>query len=519
MKKISIIVSLLVALMLVTAASAQVTYTDPAYTSYQVVNLSSTDAANITVTYYSESGAAASYVPTFSNVPAGGAITVQQSMEPLLAAGRYSAVISSNTPIAAIANQQLGADGSQTSIAPFSSYSGATAGATEVTLPVIMFNWFGYYTEVYIQNVGAAAATNITITYAPTLQGTCTSGAAGKSEVVASLPQFSSRQVTQVAGTVGGVVGALGAPDAAGCSTYKGRFLGSAKVTADQPVVVIVNQVVQDKLFTYNGFTTSGVKLIAPAYMRNYYGYYASLTIANPGTTDATVKLTYRSDASFSLPTNKTVIANHIVPAGKSISLYDGASATASQSDLLADFPPNTNTRFFGSVIIESDVPVVAMVNQEAIAKSGNQAGSYNAMSASEGTAKISVPLIQSAYYGYYTSLTIMTVDGTEATVEITYTSDSVNSTVKNQSITYTLTTSGGFLNRYEGASATTAQSDILDDLAWMSGGARRFIGSAVIKVVSGSNIVAFVNSESSTAPNAATRDSMYTYNAFNLVP
>jgi hypothetical protein len=112
-----------------------------------------------------------------------------------------------------------------------------------------------------------------------------------------------------------------------------------------------------------------------------------------------------------------------------------------------------------------------------------------------------------------------MSVDGTNPTVEITYTSDGTYSSVKNTSKTYTYTLTNGLLNRYEGTSATAAQSDIRDDATWLSGGNRRFIGSARISVTSGSNIVAFVNSESTTAPNASTRDSMYTYNAFNLAP
>ena len=70
-------------------------------------------------------------------------------------------------------------------------------------------------------------------------------------------------------------------------------------------------------------------------------------------------------------------------------------------------------------------------------------------------------------------------------------------------------------LNRYEGPYATAAQSDLLDDAAWSDGTNNRFIGSAVIEVTSGSNIVAFVNSESGTAAGASTTDSMYTYNAF----
>ncbi|MCD4738227.1 MAG: hypothetical protein K8R89_03080, partial [Anaerolineae bacterium] len=226
----------------------------------------------------------------------------------------------------------------------------------------------------------------------------------------------------------------------------------------------------------------------------------------------AVVTLTYQSDSVFSNPTDTTVVATHSIPPLESINRYDGSSATDDQTDLETEFGGDSNS-FFGSVVIESTIPVVAMVNQEATPGSGAQAGSYNGLIAGSGSQKISVPLIQSDFYGYYTSLTIMTVDGSEATVDITYTSDGTYSSVTNHSETHQHTTLNGFLNRYEGSSSSAAQSDLLDDAAWVSGtGDRRFIGSAVIEVVSGADIVAFVNSESSVSGS----DSMYTYNAFN---
>jgi hypothetical protein len=523
MKKFAPILSILLVLAVVMTASAQVTYPEGAYTSYSVVNLSSTDNANIYVTYYDPSGVAATYSPSFTNVAPGGSVTVQEAVETDLLPGRYSAVISSNTPIAAIANQQLGHSGDSKSIPPFSSYSGVSTGDTNVMLPSIMYNWFGYYTEIYIQNVGDGPATNITVTYNPTTLDTCTTGASGQSDAAATvakpLAQYATVMVSQSSKT------SLGAAAASGCSAYTGRFLGSAKVTADKPVVVIVNQYVQNKLFTYNGYTATsgtGVKLIAPGYMRNYYGYYASLTISNPNASDAQIKLTYMSDGNYSNPKNTQVIATHTVPAGKSINIYDGPPYSA-VTDLTAKFPADSSHKFFGTVLIESTnaVPVQALINQESIMKSGNKAGSYNAMAATEGTKKISIPLVQSGFWGYFTSITVMTVDGTEASLKITYTSDSVLSSAKGVSKSYTMSTVNGFLNRYEAPTALAGQYDILNDPTFLSGGQHKFIGSAVIEVLSGPAIVAYVNSESVpiSGYSGVGRDTMYTFNAFNLTP
>ncbi len=504
-RKAIVIVAVIASLLVGAVATAQIAYEKSVFSSYQVVNLG-TGPANIGVNYYNTSGTSV-YSTSYNNVPANGVVTVQQALESGLPSGQFSGVLSSNQPLAAIVNQQLGTSGNGTSEAPFSSYSAFSSGSNSVTVPVVMHNWFGYHTEMYIQNVGSAAA-NVSIEYVPTSLTGCTTGT-GSTVSAGSIAASAAKSVSQRD------LNALGAAAAANCAAFTGRFLGSAKVTSTGgQIAVVVNQYVQNKLFSYNGFNAGDTTLIVPAYLRNWYEYYASLTIANPGATAANVTLTYTPGPGSSPAT--AITANKTVPAGQSINIYDGPTGT---SDLSSAYAYGTNNRFFGTVKIVSNVPVVAMVNQEATAKAGNQAGAYNVAGAAEGTKKISVPLIQSDFYGYYTSLTIATVDGSDAQLRITYTSDNQYSAVKNTSKPYTMSTVNGVLNRYEGKSASAAQSDILDDAAWKSGGQGRFIGSAVVEVISGANIVAFVNSESNTAPNAATRDSLYSFNAFNVQP
>ncbi len=508
-RKSVVVLSVILAILITTVAGAQITYEKPTITSYQVVNLG-TNASTINADYYKSDGTKA-FSNTFANVPAKGVVTVQQALESGLPSGQFSAVLSASEPLAAIVNQQLGDSGSGTSTAPFSSYGAISSGSKEVTIPIIMHNWFGYHTELFIQNVSGTPAT-VTIDYKPTSLNGCTTGTATSNNSAGTLPASSATSVSQRNTTAIAATGLTG-----GCNAFNARFLGAATVkSTGGDIAVVVNQYVQDKLFTYNGFSsTGGTTVVFPAYLRNWYNYYASLTIANPGGTDAQVTVTY-TPAAGSNPT-AAITANHTVPAGKSITVYDGPGTGA--SDLSTAYPNGSNNRFFGSVKIVSNnsVPVVAVVNQEATAAAGNQAGAYNGATSTEGTKKISVPLIQSDFYGYYTSLTIATVDGTDANLKITYTSDGTYSAVKNTSKEYTISTTNGVLNRYEGPTASAALSDILDDAAWKSGGTGRFIGSAVIEVVSGSNIVAFVNSESNSAPQASTRDSLYSFNAFNV--
>jgi hypothetical protein len=419
--------------------------------------------------------------------------------------------VSSNQPIAAIVNQQLGTDGSQTTIPPFSSYSGASQGATVVVVPEVMHNWYGYDTQLYVQNVGSGPA-SFTINYAPTtLLGTCVTGATGQSDSTSALAQYATELFVQDTKTALGATGLTGS-----CTTFNTRFLGSATITSDQPVVAIVNEAVQGKLITYNGFNSGGTTLFAPAYMRDYYGFYAAIVVSNPSISQAaSITMTYTSDPTFSNPVGSFTF-NHTVPMGKSITIYDGPGSTAPDSDLAATYNTPGTERFFGSIKILSNTPVMAIVNQESTAASGNKRGTYNAMGASESGHTLSAPLIQSAFYGFYTSLTIQSTTAAEATVDICYTSDGTYSSVPNQTVCYTHTTVGGFLNRYEGPPATAAQSDLLDDPVWLSGGNRRFIGAATIEVTGGGPaIVAYVNEETNPQGN----DSMYTYNAFVVTP
>jgi hypothetical protein len=507
-KKLSVLLTVfLLATMVVGAGAQGVSYDNPWNTSYQIANLGN-ESATITVDYYDAAGNAQSGAQrNFPDVPAGGSVTIQQALEETLGEGVFSAVVSADQQIAAVANQQTD-PGTGSSQPPFSSYSGASQGATELIIPAVMYNWFGYYTEIIIQNVGDADATDIDIEYFPTTFGAgCQAGAAGVTDVDNDLAQYASVNKSQLE------MSSLGASGLTGdCEYLNDRFLGSAKITADQPIVAVANQHVQGKLFTYNGQGEGATELLLPAYMRNYYGYYAAMVIANPGDADAIVDVTYSNGDLGTSPTGQEVVTEQVtVPAGESVTIYDGETGTDTAL-ANAGYDYGSQYQFFGTAKVESNVPVVAMVNQEAVADSGAQAGTYNGMAVAEGESKISVPLIQSDFYGYYTSLTIMTVDGEEASFTITYTSDDQFSSVQGNSESYDHTTTGGFLNVYEGPGSVNA--DILGDAVWQDAeGTGRFIGSAVIEVTTGSNIVAFVNSEQSVGG----ADSMYTYNAFPM--
>jgi hypothetical protein len=522
MKKLNWIVSIVVLLSMLLAAVGYAQYADPWYTAYQVVNMGDGPAV-IVVDYYDSSGVKQTTAQkTFNNVPANGSILVLQfSDDPNLGTGRYSAVITADQPIAAVANQQLNPTGaaSYTPIPPFSSYSGQGSGGSQVTLPAVMHNWYGYYTEIFIMNVGDGAASDVDITYIPGELDGETTGATGQTDLNNSIAKYASLQKSQETQT------ALGAP--AG-NTHVGRFLGSAIITADKPIIAVVNQhnPGASKLMTYNGFTGGAQTIYAPSYMRGYNNYYTTLLVANPSdTATAHVEITYTPDTSDpgyneaeAGSTVGTVVVSHDIAPQTALTRYDGPPATDEQSDLDDhDVTGHAFVKFYGSVKVTSDIDVMVMVNVEARKKrpdgspAPGQAGSYNGIANTEASDVIVAPVILSSYYKYYTTLLVQNTTGTAGSCDVTYTSDGVSSSVKNHSETYThVLPANGSFTVYEGEPGGVTSGDINTDPAWMSAGKRRFIGSAIIDCTQ--PVVAFVNEEKGV-PGL---DSMYTMNTFS---
>ena len=460
MKKVRWVVSAVVLLSLLVSVAAFAQYADPWYTAYQVVNMGSGD-ANIIVEYYDDAGnLQAGAQKTFNDVPEGGSVLVVQfSDDPGLADGKYSAVVSADQPIAAIVNQQLNPAGSASwsPKAPFSTYSGQSEGASQITLPAVMYNWYGYYTEISIMNVGTGTATDVDITYIPGEMdigsGPEATGASGVTDLDNSVAQYATLPVSQQSAS------ALGAPS----GSFTGRFLGSAVITSDQPVIAVVNQHNPGayKLMTYNGFTSGSQAIYAPSYMRGYYGYYTTLLVANPsGTSTANVDITYTPDTTQPyynevVPGDAIgpVTESYAIPPQKALTRYDGPGATDGQSDL--DDDPEY-IKFFGSVKVTSDIDVMVMVNVEAVSPGDAQAGSYNGIADGEAGVNLVAPVVLADFYGYYTTMIVQNTTGTPGSCDVTYTSDGVYSAVKNASKTYnhTLPANGSF-TVYEGRKST----------------------------------------------------------------
>jgi hypothetical protein len=233
-------------------------------------------------------------------------------------------------------------------------YSGFTSTGTEWFLPLIRAGFAGLSTGVQVVNAGATDV-SVTINYngniwldysGPDHAYTCT--------VTATLPASSS--VTFYNAATWPLASVLGADDGqitggdcqtAGNTTFAdagGAFLGSASITTNGEVAVVVNDANASGTSSgaYNGFlaSDSAASIISPLARVKFANFTTGTQVQNICGTDVTVSATYSTSplVSVTAPT----YADQVISAGSSYTFYvaegtgyDGwlGSVTASTTD------------------------------------------------------------------------------------------------------------------------------------------------------------------------------------------
>ena len=153
----------------------------------------------------------------------------------------------------------------------FAATNGFQAGSTTVSLPLVMCNNSGFDTFFNVQNAGIADA-NITINYVPGSNGTA------RSETAAIKPG-AAKTFNQTTGSA-----------TVNCSTLadgSGKFIGSAKITSDQPVVAAAHAAEHRRFQGADGlwWLHPGLPMVAlPLVMANNSGFYTGVQVQNTGT-------------------------------------------------------------------------------------------------------------------------------------------------------------------------------------------------------------------------------------------
>ncbi len=251
------------------------------YTWFNVQNAGTTD-ATVSVQYIPAEGSA--YTEPNVVIKPGASHTFnQRDIDALGAKFVGSAIVSSDVPVVATV-MQVGE-----TFQNMLGYNGFTTGSATVSLPLIMSNNNGFYTGIQIQNVGSEVA-NVTVDY-----GTNIGGSFNPADDTATLDPGESTTFLQNTGQ-------FEAP----------KYVGSATITSNQPVVAIVNQVLFGGAVlgtAYGGFDpgTATNSVSAPLIMANNSGFYTGIQVMNVGSGAIDITLDYGPNTAGTYnPPNET---------------------------------------------------------------------------------------------------------------------------------------------------------------------------------------------------------------------
>ena len=325
----------------------------------QVQNLSTTSTANVQVSYYNQDGSPAAS-QTFQVSPnASYNLYGSTLLAPVGFGG--SAVVSADQPIAAITNLIT------SSPTMGEAYDGIVTASTNAFVPLFQQANSGYNSTLYVQNTSTSTSTTANVTFSSPAQTVTKSyalNAAGSIAIDASNDGLS------------------------------GTFVGSATVTASQPLAVEVNQTNNVELFAYTGSSAGSSTVYAPLIMTSNHGYSTGLQVQN-------VDPSLTTTVSLYLNGNSTAAATATLSPGQSVPWYP---------------VPGTTPGFVGSATVKSSNGATLLGAVNELASSSGQGMTYNMFGS--GTQTVNMPLVMFNNHGYYTGEQVQNVGASAATVD-----------------------------------------------------------------------------------------------------
>ncbi len=345
-----------------------------------LVNLDASNAATIAIDFYPVgTGAPTSISDT---IPAGGAA----KYFPIPTADGFngSAVVSSDREIAAIVNEISAGYGG--------SYNGFSQGSNSFYTPIIMRANGGYDTEISIQNTGASTA-SVDISFV--------AGNYGNNYV---MPTFTV-EPNRVYRVYQGTQTALGS-----------RFVGSATISSNQPVVVVVNQInnTNRTLLVYSGFAQGYTKVAVPQVQHLNGGYNTGIQVQNiDSSRTATVQINYGANVAPG--------GTAFTPGTETATVAPGETAVFNQWGNNHGYNWDAAPRYVGSATVSTtagDIPLVVNVN---VLKGATpaQAAAYEGSDGNSTSTEFAVPIIMSNNGGFSSACLVMN-PSTSATVNVT---------------------------------------------------------------------------------------------------
>ncbi len=310
---------------------------------------------------------------------------------PDLAGGQYSAVITSDVQVEATVNTgSTNNDAAPWTIFAYEGFNTADT-ATSLFFPGNYKEYFGFNSEMVIQNAGSAAATVEVDFYAadgnkinssPISLGTIQSNASQtfpmSSSIFASLPSGNS-------GLFGAVVTA----------------------TNNQPIAGVVNiwrSSGPAGTAGYSGFTTGSTELFVPSLYQNYFNFGSALTVQNISSSEtANVTVTYQNGAT------------------ENFTLAPFAARELVQGNAGASLPSGNQSGLFGATVTTTGGSIVGLVSLSQFftpVQDANAFASYS-VPASTGTS-LNIPVVLKNYFGFFTAVTVYNAGDTATTVTMT---------------------------------------------------------------------------------------------------
>ncbi len=339
----------------------------PFKTEFYVQNLE-TSTATCTFAFYAATG-----VVAFTSSPAtilpGDKLRVY-TPDLTLATGEYSGVVTCDKKVAAVVNFSDPNSGA--------AFSGVDTPGTVFYAPGIYDNYYGYYSNIYVQN---ASSSPVDITVQIFAAG---SAVPVKTQTATAVPAYAAVNFQQE-----------------GLAELANNVAYSAKVTGTGNLATIVNLYGgpgEDQLYSYNAYATGAVIAYAPLIMSGYYNYNTSLTIQNLGTLAATVTVDYTG------PTTRT--DNYTIGVNSSKEIFTPSV-----------LPTNLTHSYAAKVTSTNSQPIVVLVNESV--NGGLQAASYNGFIA--GSTEVRIPIVMKNYYTFNTSVNCQNVGIAATTFTISY--------------------------------------------------------------------------------------------------
>jgi|GEM_PF-1769162 hypothetical protein len=359
---------------------------------YWVQNLG-TGVAQVSANYYTASTGGVAGTESFT-IPVGSATRII----PSLADGFLgSAVLSSDQEIVAVENHYTVDAG----VHMIGASNGVAAGSNALVLPLITRHNGGYETKIYLQNVGSVQAT-IYMTFTPGIAGSAYS-------MSDTLLPFTMKAYDQSQNTPFAALGT--------------KFVGSARVTADQPLAAAVdfgNLTHPDGfklLITYDGLASGANSLALPLIMKKNGTFYTGQQIINTSGSTASVDITYTA-GPVSDPTlvGQQITKHFDIPPYGSVTRVLVHAYGCGYDDLCSW----GDKRVVGSAVITSNQPVACVVNEQDDTAGFMEA--YNGFSTATATKAVAMPQVMKKRDLWYVGIQIQNMSSSPANVNVTYT-------------------------------------------------------------------------------------------------